>query len=253
MSELLAAAAAALGTPEALVSRSAEARAAETGASVEEILTAWAGGAPAPTATAKAEEAPASQAEADAPEVPSAPAEVAAPVVVEAVPSARGPEHPATLTASGKPPVLKGASDNPLAVVFGALGLFLAVFLVGLVGPAQGADAPGARSSEIALSEAAESGRSIYASLGCGSCHTQLVRPIVSDVGLGAVSLSDSNQLLGSRRFGPDLSDVGSRMDADAIEEVVEGAGGHGSMSLSDEDLTDLVAYLVESSTGASG
>lgn len=40
----LSGAAAALGLPEALVQRSAEARAAETGASVEEILAAWAGG-----------------------------------------------------------------------------------------------------------------------------------------------------------------------------------------------------------------
>lgn len=46
MSEILAAAAAALGLPESLVQRSAEARAAETGASADEILAAWAGGAP---------------------------------------------------------------------------------------------------------------------------------------------------------------------------------------------------------------
>lgn len=40
----LSGAAAALGLPEALVQRSAEARAAETGQSVDEILAAWAGG-----------------------------------------------------------------------------------------------------------------------------------------------------------------------------------------------------------------
>lgn len=50
----LAGAAAALGLPEALVERSAAARAAETGQSVDDILTAWAGGeapasAPAPS------------------------------------------------------------------------------------------------------------------------------------------------------------------------------------------------------------
>ena len=44
----LAAAAAAMGVPEALVKRSAEARAKATGASVDEVLAAWAGGAPAP-------------------------------------------------------------------------------------------------------------------------------------------------------------------------------------------------------------
>jgi len=57
-------AAAALGIPEALVERSAAARAAETGASVDEILAAWAGGegvesaaAPEPTPDQATEEA----------------------------------------------------------------------------------------------------------------------------------------------------------------------------------------------------
>ena len=66
----LSGAAAALGLPEALVQRSAEARAAETGQSVDDILAAWAGGetvaasAPAaPPEPAAPEETPA---EADA-------------------------------------------------------------------------------------------------------------------------------------------------------------------------------------------
>lgn len=48
----LAGAAAALGVPEAIVKRSAEARAKESGASVDEILAAWAGGTSAPASTA---------------------------------------------------------------------------------------------------------------------------------------------------------------------------------------------------------
>lgn len=44
MSDLVAAAAAALGVPEALVRRSAAARATATGMTVDEVLTAWAGG-----------------------------------------------------------------------------------------------------------------------------------------------------------------------------------------------------------------
>lgn len=44
MSEFLSAAASALGLPEPIVERSAGARAAETGASVDDILKAWAGG-----------------------------------------------------------------------------------------------------------------------------------------------------------------------------------------------------------------
>ncbi len=41
MSEFLSAAASAMGLPEAIVERSAEARATETGASVDEVLQAW--------------------------------------------------------------------------------------------------------------------------------------------------------------------------------------------------------------------
>jgi mono/diheme cytochrome c family protein len=51
-------AAAALGLPEALVQRSAEARAAESGASADEILAAWAGGEGVATAPAEEPEAP---------------------------------------------------------------------------------------------------------------------------------------------------------------------------------------------------
>ena len=51
----LAAASAAMGVPEALVKRSAEARAKATGGSVDEILAAWAAGASAPTASASTE------------------------------------------------------------------------------------------------------------------------------------------------------------------------------------------------------
>jgi len=69
----LAAAAAALGVPEALVQRSAAARATATGMTVDEILTAWAGGgtvagdvaaepAAAPEPSAAASDAPATEA-----------------------------------------------------------------------------------------------------------------------------------------------------------------------------------------------
>jgi hypothetical protein len=71
----------------------------------------------------------------------------------------------------------------------------------------------------------------------------------VADVGLGAVTLNDSNQILGSRRFGPDLSNVGARVTASQIEAVITGLGGHPSLSLSSEDLDALVSYLVESAT----
>jgi hypothetical protein len=145
--------------------------------------------------------------------------------------------------------VLVGESDNPLTVLVGAVGLFIAVFLVGVVGPALPTENPGARTSDLAFSESAVAGQDIYQSVGCASCHSQMVRPVVADVGLGAVTLNDSNQILGSRRFGPDLSNVGARVTAGQLEAIITGLGGHPSLSLSSEHLDALVSYLVESAT----
>jgi hypothetical protein len=121
--------------------------------------------------------------------------------------------------------------------------------MVGLVGPSIPEDSPGARSSEIAFSDSALDGRQIYLTAGCAACHTQMVRPVVADVGLGPVTLADTNQVLGTRRFGPDLSDVGSRETASQIEAIIGGLGDHPALSLSSGDLEDLVAYLGESAT----
>ena len=84
MSELLTAAAAALNAPEGLVQRSAAARATANGTSVDEVLAAWAGGAPA--ASPAAPPAP-------APEAASEP-EAAAETPTEAPPPPVQPEPP---------------------------------------------------------------------------------------------------------------------------------------------------------------
>ncbi len=243
----IAAAAAALGLPESLTQRSAEARAAETGASVDDILSAWSGGAPAPAAAAPAQ-APPAPAAVDQPAAETAPAPpeiivtAAAPVAPEPVPA--GPYEP---------PVLVGARDNPMAILVGALGLFALSLLIGLVGPASQTEEPGARTSDLSYTQAAVEGQDVYGSLGCSACHTQLVRPVIADVGLGGVTLNDSNQVLGTRRFGPDLSDIGTRMSASQIEATIGGLGDHPAHTLSTDDLTRLVAYLSQSHTTEGG
>jgi hypothetical protein len=244
MSDLLAAAAAALGTPEPLVQRSAEARAAATGVSVDEILSAWAGGAPAPAPAATP--APEPIAEEDAGVETPDPTPTPTPEIVVEMPAPMTPQPAGPY----KPPVLVGASDNPLTVLAGVIGLFLVVLLVGLVGPGVPTANAGARTSHIDFSDDALEGRQIYERLGCAACHTQMVRPVVSDVGLGAVTLNDTNQVLGTRRFGPDLSNIGARMAAAQIGAIVEGLDGHPVHSLSAEDLAALTAYLAESVTG---
>jgi len=244
----LAAAAAALGLPEVLVQRSAEARAAETGASVDDLLAAWAGGAPPPAA-----EAPATTP--TEPEVAAAPAEE--PTTPEV--TIQFPTEPletttetivAATTGPSKPPVLVGVEDNPMTVLFGAVALFVLVALIGLVGPSLQAETPGALTSNISYTQLAVDGQEIYGNLGCAACHTQMVRPVIADVGLGRVTLNDSNQILGTRRFGPDLSNVGSRVTSTQLQATIEGQlSGHPSYSLNPQDMSALVAYLSESVT----
>lgn len=250
MSEQLSAAAAALGLPEPLVERSAKARAAETGAAYEDILTQWAGGEAGPAAAPPAAEPAAEQTAAAEAEPESAAAEpaTAPPEVVIDVPEpARAPEP--VPTGPYKPPVLIGVTDNPMVVLAGIVALFLLVVTVGLIGPSIPVDADGARTSEIPYDEAAEAGREVYLQSGCASCHTQMVRPVVADVGLGAATLNDTNQVLGTVRFGPDLSNVGARITSAQVEAIITGLGDHPTHSLEAEDMAALVAYLSQSRT----
>jgi cytochrome c oxidase cbb3-type subunit 2 len=183
-------------------------------------------------------------------EAPPAP-----PTPVIETPEPAGEQAPAPAAAGPyEPPVLIGAKDRPMTVLAGVIGLFFIVLMVGLVGPSIPEDPPGARSSEIDYSRDALHGQEVYAVTGCAACHTQMVRPVVADVGLGPVTLNDTNQVLGTRRFGPDLSDVGSRITTSQLEAIVGGLGDHPALSLGEDDLSDLLAYLSESATSpASG
>ena len=103
MSDLLAAAKQALpGVPDALVMRSAEARAAAQGASVDDVLASWGGGASIPAA-APAAEAPA-ETPAETPvaaEPAAAPEPAPAPVAVAQAPA---PLAPAAVAVAEPPP-----------------------------------------------------------------------------------------------------------------------------------------------------
>jgi len=94
----LSAAAAAMGLPEDLVRRSAEARAAETGGAVDDILAAWAGGEAAP-----AEAGAAAPAEAGA--VEPAPVSEAAPPQQAAGPEPTAAASPEVAAAPAEPQI----------------------------------------------------------------------------------------------------------------------------------------------------
>jgi cbb3-type cytochrome oxidase cytochrome c subunit len=134
-------------------------------------------------------------------------------------------------------------------MVAGVIGLLLLSLLLAIAAPALPAPSDQVRSSNLPFTASALAGRDVYAAQACGSCHTQMIRNVVSDVGLGPVTLADTNQVPGYRRYGPDLAAVGGRVtDAATLAAIVGGAGGHPiAAGLSDQEINDLVAYLLES------
>lgn len=100
MSDLVAAAAARLGSPEHLVERSAAARAEADGLAVEEVLAAWAGGVAAPAGPGPAERPVSESAPTPVPAAPPPPEPESAP-----------PLQPAAL--ASQPAVAAAASSAP--------------------------------------------------------------------------------------------------------------------------------------------
>ena len=147
------------------------------------------------------------------------------------------------------PPVLVGGRETLGGLVAGVLGLLLLSLVLGVVMPGIPEPGNGVRTSALGFSAAAREGRQIYLEQGCGSCHTQMIRNVVSDFGLGPVTLSDTNQVIGYRRYGPDLAAVGDRIaDPAVLTGTLRGADGHAAVSaLSDEEIANLAAYLTES------
>lgn len=257
----LSAAAAAMGVPEAIAERSARARAEATGQTYEEVLAAWASGeapaagsAPPPPSEAPAEtppESPDQAAEAPAAAPPEAAAPLETPAADPPSPAPAGGEMPA-LTTLGPPPILDATPDRPLLTILGGVGVLVMALLVAFVLPALPAESNEVRSSNFPLTDIAIEGRSIYRSAGCASCHTQYIRGVVADFGLGPVTLGDSNQVLGYRRVGPDLANAGGRLTAEQVAAVVTG-GAHPPVALSTEDVSSIASYLSETGVAFGG
>ena len=149
------------------------------------------------------------------------------------------------------------------SVRFGAVGLFAGAFLLTVFFPALD---PSVQDSTILADRyrvypegsALELGRSVYLEEGCYYCHTQQVRPVVTDVGLGPVSVAgdyvhETPALLGVERLGADLMHFGSRAtSAWALRRTLNDPRGMHPRSimpsydhLSDEELDALVQYLL--------
>ncbi len=119
----IAAAAAALGIPEDLVRRSAEARATETGSTVDEILAAWAGGAPAPAGQTSTEEAsPATEPEPDV-QLDTAAAEAEPEISIDLPPSEAQPVGAITRAPVPSEVTMAEAANLPVVVTVPTVGI----------------------------------------------------------------------------------------------------------------------------------
>lgn len=243
------------GASEALIQRSADARAAALGSTADAVLSSWSGGEPPPVA------APAPVAVPEA--APEPPAPEPAPEPVEIEEEAEAPEEPASAPPEPTPLAMPGDPDPIPAgslggLLLGALILFVVMFVAVVVAPSSAGNAEALDAvPTIELSDAALQGRDVYLAEGCALCHTQQVRPIVTDADLGIVTLSESPLIPGIQRIGPDLAHAGSREPTDSpgwLAGYLDDPGAfrpdsnHASYSyLSSRDLENLVAYLVES------
>lgn len=262
MSEHLAGAAAALNAPEELVERSARARAAASGMSVDEVLAAWSGGGTvAPAAAPEAGPATDPEPAAEAP-VSTADAPVPAETAPAPAPAVAAPAAAVVVAAPMRDaaPILEAKRQSGVGLIAAILGLLILGAVVGFILPASagGDDTHIVQNADLSALE--EQGREVYIEQGCGYCHTQLVRPVLADVSLGPVTETNSLSISdppthGIQRIGPDLSHLRNReevADAEWVEEFLrhpsevredslQPSYGH----LSDDDLAAVAAYVV--------
>ena len=155
-------------------------------------------------------------------------------------------------------PILDGQQSRPLAVVVAILALFGVGLVSALIVPATTGGDYNHLVPDATLSEAGQDGLDVYLNEGCWYCHTQLVRPVVADVGLGPATETFADSLdtaaFGIQRIGPDLAHVGSRDRSSSMlkslltdPQSASPDGIHPSYRyLSDSDLSALVTYLTE-------
>ena len=191
MSDLVNKVAEILNAPVDLVQRSAEARAAASGVSVDEVLSSWAGGesvaASAPKEEAAAEEV-----------VEEAAAEEVIEEIVEEI--------------------VETKNESSLSFISGVLLVGLFTFLFGFVIPKNQTTNVVSESlnNSVVVSSDVIAGAEVYSALNCQSCHTQNVRTLIPDTQNGKVLKNKyANATLinnvGNIRLGPDLSTSATR------------------------------------------
>lgn len=110
-------------------------------------------------------------------------------------------------------------TSGPGIMVAAVTGLFLLGFVVTYIGPLQDKSLSAFDSQSLGYSEASLAGKQVYDSENCASCHTQQVRAVSNDIGLGQVTkadraVRDAPSEFGMARVGPDLACFGDRPTA---------------------------------------
>jgi len=259
MSDLVNKVAEILNAPVDLVQRSAEARAAASGVSVEEVLNSWAGGE-----SVAASASPAPEKEVSVEEVVE---EVSVEEVVEETVEERTEEfikeaEPQEFIEEVVEEIVELKNESALSFISGVLLVGLFTFLFAFVIPKNQATDIVSDSLNNSVSASSEviKGAEVYAELNCQSCHTQNVRTLIPDTQNGKVLKNKfANETLinnvGNIRLGPDLSTSATREPTNNSQWLTRYLSDSTSVNrdiphpsydfLDDDDLEYLITYLL--------
>ena len=245
MSELVNKVAEILNAPVDLVQRSAEARAAASGVSVDDVLSSWAGGESV-AASAPKEETPIVEETAGEEVVEEIIEETAGEEVVEEIIEE----------------IVEMKNESSLSFISGVLLVSIFTYLFAFAIPKNQATnlvSDSLNNSVNSTSEVIE-GAEIYSSLNCQSCHTQNVRTLIPDTQNGKVLQNKyANATLinnvGNIRLGPDLSTAATREPTNNSQWLERYLSDSTSVNrdiphpnydfLDEEDLEYLITYLL--------
>ena len=259
MSELVNKVAEILKAPIDLVQRSAEARAAASGKTVDEVLNSWAGGESIVTSAPVEEEKPAEEAPVEeAPVEEEKPAEEAP--VEEEKPAEEAPVEEMVQEVVDEVVELK--KESSLAFITGVLSIAIFTFVFAFLTPKNQSISivESSLNNTVKVSADVLRGAEIYSELNCQSCHTQNVRTLIPDTQNGKVlSNKYANKALikniGNIRLGPDLSTNSLREPTNNAQWLGRYLSDSSSVNrdiphpnyefLDKEDLDYLVTYLL--------
>ena len=245
MSDLVNKVAEILNAPVDLVQRSAEARAAASGVSVDDVLSSWAGG----------ESVAASAPKEEAPVVEEAPVEEVVEEVIEEITTEEVVEEVIE-------EIVEMKNESSLSFISGVLLVSIFTYLFAFAIPKNQATALVSESLNNSVNVTSEviKGAEIYSSLNCQSCHTQNVRTLIPDTQNGKVLQNKyANATLinnvGNIRLGPDLSTNATREPTNNSQWLERYLSDSTSVNrdiphpnydfLDEEDLEYLITYLL--------